>query len=292
MLLFSAERRVLAGTGALLLAAGHIRGAEIGLLYALEEDWKAFALKAGGTPRISAAGQRRIAIMQVGPHLVRAVKMGSGCVETAVSATALLTNGRCDWIISIGPCGGLMADLKPGTVVMSDKVTSWQASKGTPAFPLPLPAPLAPLILDIAGKPNTVSYVSPTHSEPVEWLRLSAASGERFIQESEDRAAAAAVGQFVEMNLSGAVSAMNNFGVAGVHLRIVSDHADDNARENFAAFLRSYDGRLGLLAYDLILQSKPDPTAPSSYPTLRSLVQPRVAPSNSADTGKSDVPKP
>lgn len=252
--------------------------AEVGLLYALEEDWKSFAFKAGGSPQVRTSGQRQIFVLQAGPHRVRAVKMGSGNVETAVSVTALLATGRCDWVISLGPCGGLAPELTPGRLVLATRMAAWQASPGGPVVPLPFPAPLAPLLPEVVDQPGTFTFSAGGKGADLQWAGVRVASGERFVEAAEDRAAASAVGQVVEMNLAGAVGALNNYNVPGLHLRVISDRADADAKQNFAAFLTSYDGKLGSMAYDLILASKPDPTAPTTYPTLRELVQPRVPP--------------
>ena len=42
-----------------------------------------------------------------------------------------------------------------------------------------------------------------------------------------------------------AAGALKNFNVPRLHLRVVSDRADGNAKEDFAAFVKSYDGKLG-----------------------------------------------
>lgn len=248
-------------------AAG--QAAEIGMLYALEEDWKSFTIKAGVNPLVRNSGQRGISVLTLGPHRVRAVKMGAGPVETAVSTTALLAGGRCDWVISLGPCGSLAPDLPPGTVVLATQVTAWQSSQSKP-LALPLPAPIQPLLIP-TGEKSLFSFENA--ASPVSWRGVSCASGERFVELSEDRSAAAASGQIVEMNLSGAVGALTNYAVPGLHLRIVSDRADSNARGDFSAFLKTYQGDLGKLAYELIRQSKPDPSSPKSYETLRELIQ-------------------
>lgn len=267
-----------------LLAPGG-RAAEVGLLYALDEDWKAFILKAGVEPQVRNEGQRRIMVVQVGPHRVRAVKMGSGSVETAVSTTALLSSGRCDWVISLGPCGGLTADLTGGTVVLATKVVGWQVSaEPGPGVALPIPSALEDLLPEVQGKPGFFTLSLPAVEQsvpsdpPPQWKALTCASGEKFVQTPEDRSAAESAAPIVEMNLFGAAGALANYHIAGLHLRVVSDRADGNAKEDFTNFLKTYDGKLGSWAFDLIKHAKPDPTAPATYPALRELIKPRVTP--------------
>ena len=67
-------------------------------------------------------GERAIQVVSLGKHKVYAIKMGSGAVETAVSAQALLARFRCDRAYSLGPVGALSDELTigkwyPGEVV-------------------------------------------------------------------------------------------------------------------------------------------------------------------------------
>ena len=58
-------------------------------------------------------GARAVQRLRLGAQTVYAVKMGSGAVETAVSAEAVLARFRCDRAVSLGPVGALGEVLKP-----------------------------------------------------------------------------------------------------------------------------------------------------------------------------------
>jgi hypothetical protein len=100
------------------------------------------------------------------------------------------------------------------------------------------------------------------------------ASGELFIQSSGQRRELAAQAAIVDMNTLGAETAAAAWKVPCLHLRVVSDLANESARTDFLAFTQSYDGRLGKAAFQLIQSLPPDPARPESYEALRRLIPP------------------
>ena len=79
--------------------------------------------------------------------------------------------------------------------------------------------------------------------------------------------------QIVDMNTFGVETAAAAWKVPCVHLRVVSDRANEAAREDFLAFGKTWDGRCGALAWQLLTSLKPDPTRPKTYEALRQLLQ-------------------
>ena len=125
--------------GVAVAAAGRADAATIGFLYALDTDWQAFVKASGGQPVSSNSGDRRIQQLTTEKHVIWAVKMGSGCAQTAVSTTCLLHKAPLDLIITAGPAGSLTDSLTPGTLVVIDRMVAWQTNGGQ-AVPLQLPS--------------------------------------------------------------------------------------------------------------------------------------------------------
>lgn len=56
-------------------------------------------------------------------------------------------------------------------------------------------------------------------------------------------------------------------------LRVISDHADENAGETFAAFTKSYDGEGGRMVYDIVMKLPVPLNDPSAHGELRKLLE-------------------
>ncbi len=263
----STFRRNLPALGMAILVGSGVDpapAANIALLYALDKDGQAFAAAAGVAPVAMACGDRRLQRFGLGPHTIIMVKMGSGGTETAVSATCALTRISCDLVISLGPAGALKDNLPPGTVVLIDRLHPWQTSQDA-VIPLKIP-----VLTAVAG----------TAPQKPEWQvpglgkvpGVVCASGELFIQSSTQRRELAAQAAIVDMNTLGAETAAAAWKVPCLHLRVISDLANESARPDFLTFTRTYDGRLGTAAFQLIQSLPPDPARPESYDALRRLI--------------------
>jgi len=98
----------------------------VAFFYALSQDLAPFEKLAGPPVTSKNVGQTTIHSYIVGRHRVYAAKMGSGCVQTAVTAQALLVLNRCDTVISCGPAGALGEDLQVGDWVVAEKAVAYQ----------------------------------------------------------------------------------------------------------------------------------------------------------------------
>jgi biotin carboxyl carrier protein len=136
---------------AICLLQGSARADEIGVLYALEADWR--SLKGDGTASAHTINGTVVQTVRIGPHTVRGVQMGAGNVETAINASRLLARFPCDWVVSLGPAGGLRDEVPRGAVCIVKEVVAYQrgtwsgqgwslATAARIATPIPSSAPV------------------------------------------------------------------------------------------------------------------------------------------------------
>lgn len=255
--------------GMLLFSLVHLCPADtVAFFYALEKDFE--TLKAAGQPggQPLKVGSRSIASVTIGAHRVYAVKMGSGAVETAASAQALLARLKCDEAFSVGPVGAISDQIKTGAWYRVENVVGYQKGSWTKSgFQL---SPGAEWKLT-----NAIAATNlPGLFQSTENIRV--ASGEIFVASDNYRA------QLRETTKAGAVD-MNLFGLLTVCTdhklpvycwRIASDHADDHASEDFRKFVASYDGAGGKAVAEIIKNLPANPNSPDSYPNLKKLLSP------------------
>lgn len=251
-------RRAFSFAAAILVLCGlvpSVHADDIAFFYALEQDLA--PLKAVSTvdaePR--RVGSRMITRLRVHGHDVDAVKMGSGCVEAALSAQAILACRTYDLAISVGPAGSLAPSVETGQWYRIEKTILWQkGSETSSGFQ--------------AGKEQSVSLVA---GPAVSLLSITnirtIAAGEAFISSSSKRAQlqAASGADMVDMNSHGVAAACTDHAVPLVMLRIISDHADEHAPEVFRQFLETYRGDGGSLAVEILAALPANPARSSSY---------------------------
>ena len=235
------------------------RGDTIGFFYALDADLQGLKTLANEMGQSTTVGTRPIQRLQLGAHSIYAIKMGSGAVETAASAQALLARTRCDWAFSLGPAGALSEVAQTGCWYRVDRVMAWQRGKtdGTwstdwSRLPVPdLPAPLQ--------TPSTISV----------------ASGEQFISTTRerDRLQATTQADAVDMNSFGLALVCADHAVPLFSWKIVSDRADENASETFRAFISAYSGEGGRALAEIIRALPANPNDPASYPAIQELLR-------------------
>ena len=247
-------------------------------LYALEQDEPAFAKEVGQPLRVVDLASVRAPEYRSGTHRVLAVRMGAGCARTAAVVAAALARFPCDRILTTGVAGTLDdAVARPGDWVQVAKVVAWQQGAWNPeGFAR---AAAAETRVDGGGGPAG------------EWLQFPAvgsASGEGFVASTAFRQdllrdTGCAV---VEMNLFGLHAALGDRKLPCLHLRVVSDRADDRAQDDFRAFARAYDGRGGRLAAAWVRALPADDKSPSAYPALRGLRDGEKAPAAAGQAGR------
>ena len=87
-----------------------------------------------------------------------------------------------------------------------------------------------------------------------------------------DRIAADSGARAVEMNAQGLVSAVAGRPVKVLILRVISDHADESAEQDFSAFLQQYDGRGGALVYEIVKAMPAAASEAGSHESLKKLL--------------------
>lgn len=262
----------------------------VAFFHALDEDVSAL-VKAGATKvRSFPVGDTAIQQLVLAGHTVYAVRMGSGCVQTALSAQAVLAKQKCDLVISVGPVGDIKGDLKVGNWYLVNEVFAWQRGShdqtGFRAHAEARQAVSKPRQFEGLGK--ILDGMPP----------LGVASGEVFIASDGFRAELAAGSgcSAVDMNLFGMLVVLESHGLSGIHLRTPSDRADSQANTDFRRFTESYDGAGGRLAAEIIRALPRDPTSPQAHEALRGLLSvpdspeplPRIPQSGKAKDGSGD----
>lgn len=232
----------------------------IAFFYALDQDLQ--ALQKENTPeKTFKLGNRTVSRFSIGGHVVCAIKMKSGNMETAVSAASLLAIQKFDRIFSSGPAGGLSDRMSIGTwhgisAVVPYQTGTWTASGFVPAERMELKESLS-------------------GARGLDLPTSALASGDVFVASSLERQRIRELSEadLIDMNLAGLAKAAASYTVPLTAVRVVSDHADDQAPEQFARFVESYDGR-GAGYFLRWLSSLPEnKTLPKQYPGLKKLLE-------------------
>jgi nucleoside phosphorylase len=251
----------------LISQAQWLWGSTVAFLYALDGDVAALQKAGAVEVRNFSVGGTVVRQLALDGHTVHAVRMGSGCVQTALAAQALLAKQKCDLVISVGPVGDIKGELETGRWYVINRVVAWQrGSRDDAGFRLHADARMAvarhPLLEGaggvLAGMPG-----------------IGVASGEVFISCDSFRAELASLSgcAAVDMNLFGLLSVMESHGLGGIHLRTPSDRADSKAGGDFRRFTESYDGAGGRMAAEIIRSMPRDPTSPQAHDALRGMLK-------------------
>jgi adenosylhomocysteine nucleosidase len=255
-------------SAALLVALGRgSRADNIAFFYALDADFQALKQHARDCRHAVSIGARKIQRLLLGPHTIYVIKMGSGCVETAASAQALLARFPCDWAFAVGPAGALSDDVQVGRWYRAGNVIAWQRERQNEGDPV--------------GVPNTFQLdweKFPIAETSFVWQcegTVTVASGEAFIASRDERARLNAVfgAEIVDMNSYGLAAVCRDHGVPLFAWKIISDRADDEAMGTFREFLAAYTGEGGHRIADLLEALPPHPDSPLTYPAIRTLLE-------------------
>jgi nucleoside phosphorylase len=240
-----------------ITAAGDV----IAFFYALDADLQGLKTVARELGQSASVGTRSIQRLRLGSHTIHAVKMGSGAVETAASAQALLARNRCDWAFSLGPAGALAVSVATGSWYKVSQVIAWQHGSSASASPSDFPTWV-----------TDWSKFTATNAPPPLGTasHLAMASGEQFISTTGDRDRLQALTQAdaVDMNGYGLALVCADHGVPLFSWKVVSDRADETASETFKAFIASYSGEGGKALAEVIRSLPPNLNDPSSYPAI------------------------
>ena len=237
------------------------RADTIAFFYALDADLQGLKTAARELGQSASVGTRSIQRLRLGSHTIHAVKMGSGAVETAASAQALLARNRCDWAFSLGPAGALAETVETGKWYKVSRVVAWQHGSSSSVSPSDFPS------WDTVWPKLPATNVPPPLGTA---SNLTVASGEQFISTTGDRDRLQALTQAdaVDMNSYGLSLVCSDHGVPLFSWKVVSDHADENASETFRNFIATYSGEGGKALAEVILALPANPNDPSSYPAI------------------------
>ena len=263
----------LALPAAIFAATPTASATDIAFFYALDADFA--ALKAAAVPSIGSpikVGSRSIAVFNLAGQRIYAVKMGSGAVETAASAQALLGRCHCDLAISLGPVGALSDDFKPGEWHLVNSVAAYQRGAWTRQGFRP-----GPDDSDLKLPPLLAAGKLPALFRNERQIRV--ASGELFVNSDRFRVQLrdSAKADAADMNLFGLLSVCRDHAVPLANWRVVSDLADDAAADAFRGFVEKYDGEGGRAFVEIVRALPPDPNSPDTYPELKKLLEAKGA---------------
>jgi adenosylhomocysteine/aminodeoxyfutalosine nucleosidase len=242
-----------------------VRADQVAFFYALDADLQTLKAQSHSTGKTIRVGSRSIYTFEIGNHRVYAVKMGSGVVETAASAQALLAKVSCDLAISVGPVGGISDSLNVATWHLVTNVVCYQKGSWTKdGFSIG-----APVDTGKHDSTNRLAKFVPALFTNVTEITL--ASGEIFVASTSYREQLRETtrAQAVDMNLYGLLTVCNDHNVTLTSWRVVSDHADDNAGDAFRTFVAKYDGEGGKAVAQYIAHLPTNPNFPAAYPNLQ-----------------------
>jgi nucleoside phosphorylase len=250
----------------MLMFTFQVNASSIALFHALEEDLAALKIEGATQVRSFTVGDSSVIQLSLDGHAIYAVKMGSGCVQTCLSAQALLAKQKCDLAISIGPVGDISGRLDSTKWFRVSEVVSWQrGSQSEAGFQYHRDARIL-TAAPSAFKLSDANYDSLT--------TLSVASGEMFVASDTFRSELASRTKCdaVDMNLFGLLTVLKSHKVDGIHLRIPSDKADNKASQDFRRFTEEYKGEGGRIAAKIIRSLPEDKTSPDAHPSLRKIL--------------------
>ena len=242
-----------------------LRADNLAVFLALDHDIKALVASGTETGQPILVGTRKIRRVTIGQHQIYVTLMGSGCVETAVSAEALLARYRCDLAFSVGPAGAITDSAAEGTWWKVDQclVANKAAGEGSASQPY-----------DLESSAEGTTWALPDCFKLANCAKL--VSGEQFISSTQGRQTLATVSRgatLVDMNTHGLVVACANHGVPLHVWRIVSDQANENAGESFRNFVSNYNGA-GARALTKLIHGLPtNPKAATSYTGIKRLLE-------------------
>lgn len=237
----------------------------IAFFYALDKDFDAFKSQAQPVGQSLKVGSRTIPVFLLNSHRVYVIKMKAGAVETAASAQALLARVHCDAAFSVGPIGDLSDKLEVGTWRQVGEIIGYQKGSWTQAG------------FQISTDADWKLTNAPPKCLPALFEKsgsIKIASGEIFVASNDYREQLRAItgADAVDMNLFGLATVCEDYKLPLFCWRIVSDHANNNANDDFKKFVANYNGVGGRAIAEIISQLPANLNSPESYPNLRKIL--------------------
>lgn len=232
-------------------------GDSVALFYALDKDLE--VVREELTEKTShAVGDRTVHEFRKDGHEIYAIKMGSGCITTAVSTTSLLMKFPVDHAFSLGPAAGIAEFTEVGAWYFVETHASYQIGSVKQGGFVPSGQKTRLVNPEIRGV-----------------LPATATSGERFIASTSERNRLAALtgAQLLEMNLEGLIQPTQSFGVPLICIRVISDLGDNDASSDFARFLDGYDGDGASLFLEWLNSLPPNLDSLDAHKNLKNLFE-------------------
>lgn len=246
-----------------LLAFAKLEAETVIFLYALDADWRALEASGAVVRKVERIGGSKIQVARLGAHVVVAAPLGAGQVESAVVLAGVLARYPADRILTTGAAGGIAEGFVQGSVVVVDRIQNWQV--GTEGGGGWREAERA----QIEVRPWRLDEIGAVSN----WPKVKTASAEVFVASEAERARLRGLtrAEVVDMNLYGLEKANGVRDLPALHLRVISDLANEEAGATFGDFVASYDGVLGRKAAELIGALGVGAEAPEAHPELRAL---------------------
>jgi nucleoside phosphorylase len=237
----------------------------IAFCYALDKDFQTLKAGARSIGQPSKVGCHSLAVLQIASHRVYAVKMGSGAVETATSVQALLARVPCDRAFSVGPVGAISDQIQTGRWYRVESIVCYQKGSWTKTgFQLSANANLTNNSTSPTNLPRLFQNIK----------GITVASGEIFVASDNYRDVLRETtgAEAVDMNLFGLTTVCAEHHLPLTSWRVVSDHADNNASEDFKKFVANYDGAGGKAVAEIIKHLPANLNSPSAYPNINKIL--------------------
>lgn len=240
------------------------------LFYALEIDSQVFNGHCGQYQLQFQVGASNVSKVNLRGHSVFSVKLASGSSVSGVIASALLQRIQIDLVVSIGPCGDITKSKRVGSWHKIGRVIGWQMGRNGSVDQVKKEDQEWGELLELEGV--DLNQFLPSFSRSI------LLSGDSFISSADfaGQLSETLGGDLVDMNLTGVALAAYHFGITRqLHLRVVSDGADESAGDDFQEFQNKYDGKGGSILYSILSSLPPDASDPMRYDNLRQLLEPR-----------------
>ncbi len=197
---------------------------KIGLVIAIEEEFKVFLKKLGGAKNVK-AGAYDVCECRAGDKIVYAVKTGAGELCAAAATQFLITAFGAELIVNAGVCGNLSKNLKILDTVVVKEVVHYQYD-------------ISAVDNCAVGKYEQFESVNIPSDEFFREKVLSSfdfvkearcASGDKFIAEKADKEYLAKNfgAEICEMEAAGIIITCKKNGVPCLIVKSVSDDCDD-----------------------------------------------------------------
>lgn len=249
--------------------------AALGIVVALSADLKVIREAMVGE-RISVRGGREFISGRIGAVPVMVVRSPRGKIQNAMTTQMLLQHFPVDRVISLGSAGALDGSLEPGDILIAQ--SALEHDTGTIK-------PYGLIWQGEAEERSSTKDASPARRRLITLAKEAASrlsernggfqvaegalvSGDQFIasEEKKEWLAKRFGARAVDMAGAAVARACQAHGVPFILIRLITDGADDQAGEEYGGSLRRFEGRLALIAKELVRGMPSPPFAGGGAP--------------------------